>query len=216
MADTKIENESSAGALDGAEIVPVVRGSGSPPTYANFRTTTQDIANLSVGRLALIATRTANNTATSVEWTGLSGDDYLLIVRGLTPATNGADILLQMGTGGTPTWITTGYHSVQRYWVESSGINGLTNYASTSGINLANAVDNSNGGLVGCNINLFGLSMAIRHAVNFTSLRMNGSAVAQLIGGGTVSGTTAKTAARLITSSGNLSSGSASLYRIVP
>ena len=49
MADTKISAETSAGALTGAEIVPVVRGTGSPPTYSNLRTTTQDIANLAGG-----------------------------------------------------------------------------------------------------------------------------------------------------------------------
>lgn len=46
MADIKISAETSAGALDGTEIVPVVRGTGSPPTYANRRTTAQAIANL--------------------------------------------------------------------------------------------------------------------------------------------------------------------------
>lgn len=218
MADTKISDEGSAGALTGAEIVPVVRSSGSPPSYSNLRTTAQTIANLAGGSgLVLISTLTANNTAASLEWTGLTGDDYLLIVRGLTPATNAADILLQFGTGGTPTWVTAStYHSHQRYWVEGSGINGLTNSASIAGVQIANVVDNSGGGLLGGKVEMFGLSQAIRHAVNYVTNRLNGGVIANLIGSGTCAGTTAKTAVRLITSSGNLSSGSASLYRFVP
>lgn len=52
MADTKISDETSAGALDGTEIVPVVRPvAGSPITYLNRRTTAQTIANLSTSGL---------------------------------------------------------------------------------------------------------------------------------------------------------------------
>lgn len=49
MADTKISAETAAGTLDGTEIVPVVRASGSPATYSNLRTTAQAIADLGGG-----------------------------------------------------------------------------------------------------------------------------------------------------------------------
>lgn len=49
MADTKISAETAAGALTGAEIVPVVRSTGSPAAYSNLRTTTQAIADLGGG-----------------------------------------------------------------------------------------------------------------------------------------------------------------------
>ena len=216
MADTKISAETSAGALDGTEIVPVVRGTGSPPTYSNLRTTTQDIADLGGGggALSLVSTLTANNTAASLEWTGLTDSNYLIVVRALQPATNVVDIYLQFGTGAGPTWGTSGYHSGNRYWVESSGVNGLTNYVSQAGIIIANVVDNTNGGLLSTIIKMFGLSLSNRHSAMFETMRLNAGVVANLIGAGTASGTTAKTAVRLITSAGNLASGTASLYSL--
>lgn len=48
MANVKASAESDAGTLDGTEIVRLSRGSGSPPTYSNVRTTTQAIANLGI------------------------------------------------------------------------------------------------------------------------------------------------------------------------
>lgn len=218
MADTKISAESSAGALTGAEIVPVVRPSGSPPTYSNLRTTTQDIANLGGGGggLELISTLTANNTASNLAWTGLTELDYLIHIAGLTPATNGADILLQFGTGATPTWLTSAsYNWDWDYWLDT-GLTGNQNDLAATGIKLANAVDNSGGGQIGAEVKMFGLSAARRHGVIYNSFRLNGGTLAYMRGRGTVDGTTAKTAVRLITSSGNLLSGSASLYRYVP
>jgi hypothetical protein len=52
MADTKISDETSAGTLDGTEIVPVVRVvAGSPITYLNRRSTVQEIADMTTGGL---------------------------------------------------------------------------------------------------------------------------------------------------------------------
>ena len=60
MADTKISAETDAGTLTGAEIVPVVRPSGSPPAYSNLRTTAQAIADLR----ASVATQTGTGLTT--------------------------------------------------------------------------------------------------------------------------------------------------------
>lgn len=215
MSDTKTSDEAAAGALDGSELVRIVQGG------ANAQTTTQDIADLGggggAGSLELISTLTANNTADNLAWTGLTGDDYLMIVRALQPATNAVDINLQFGTGATPTWITAStYKWYADFWVEST--NGVGSQSNTAGpgVQLGNAIDNTNGGLVGCKIQFFGLSAAIRHMAIFDGYRLNGGVPARIGGRGTAAGSTAKTAVRLITSSGNLASGSASLYRIVP
>lgn len=166
------------------------------------------------GNLVLVAELTANNTADNLEWTGLTSDNYILVVTGLTPATNAADLVIQFGTGATPTWVTSGYHAGNRYFVESSGVNGLTNLSSQSGMQFANVVDNTGGGCLASEIMLFGLASAIRHTIRFTTNRLNGGVVANLIGFGTAPGTTAVTAVRIKTSTGNLLSGKAALYRV--
>lgn len=166
--------------------------------------------------LSLISTLTANNTSSTLAWTGLTGNDYLMIIRGLQPAANGTDIMLQFGTGAGPTWITTGYWWYWIYVVEGSGISGVQQGSTAGGIFIANVVDNSGGGLVGGELKMFGLSLAQRHTINFHTNRLNGGTIANLNGHGNVSGTIAKTAVRLITSAGNLFAGSASLYLIAP
>lgn len=70
MADTRISDFTSAGTLDGAEIVPVVRGSGSPVTYSNLRTTSQAISDLSRGLYDLSAGVPTISSMTAV---GISG-----------------------------------------------------------------------------------------------------------------------------------------------
>lgn len=171
----------------------------------------------SAGNLVLISTLTANNTATSLEWTGLTDNDFLLNVRGLTPATNGADIYLQFGTGAGPTWITAAtYKYFADYWVESTNAIGTQSSTGAIGVQLGNVVDNTNGGLIACRINLHDLSAAVRHMVFFDGYRLNGGVPARIGGRGTAAGSTAKTAVRLITSAGNLLSGAASLYKYVP
>lgn len=55
---SKISALTDAGTLDGTEIVPVVRGSGSPLTYANRRSTSSEIARIGTspgGRLTLVS-----------------------------------------------------------------------------------------------------------------------------------------------------------------
>ncbi len=214
MADTKISDETSAGALDGLEIVPVVRNAGgSPPSYLNRRTTTQDIANLNVGSLTFISTLTANNTADNLTWTGLTADHYLIVAKALQPATNGVDMLLQFGQGGTPTWLTSGYRE-NFFFIVDQSTSGLQQSTAQTGIRLGNAVDNSNGGLLLSIIEMFGLASAVKHAIRSYSLRYNAGTLAQLDGFAFYNtDTTAITAARIKTTSGNIASGTASLYR---
>jgi hypothetical protein len=207
MVDTKISLESDAAALTGAEFVPVVQGG------ASFKTTTGLIAALGGAGLTLVSTLTANNTADNLTWTGLTLDNYLIILKAIQPATNGVDILLQMGQGGTPTWLTSGYRENFRFLVDQS-TNGFQQTTAAAGVRIGNAVDNSNGGVLLSRIELFGLASAVKHAILMDSLRYNSGTLAQLHGFAFYNtDTTAITAARIKTTSGNIASGTASLYR---
>ena len=76
MADTKISAESDAGTLTGAEIVPVVRGTGSPPSYSNLRTTDLEIAMLTgLYSLAAGVPTIASMTAVNISGTTSSGQN---------------------------------------------------------------------------------------------------------------------------------------------
>lgn len=169
------------------------------------------------GAVSLISTQTANNTATNIAWTGLTGEDYILSITAMVPATNAADIMLQFGEGGTPTWKTANYDTAWKYLVFTSGVStGEQWFGAGSGILIGNAVDNTNSGLLYSTMNMHGLASAIPHFVDYTSLRSNGGTnYTRLHAMGKYTGdTTAITAVRIITSSGNLSSGSASLYAV--
>ena len=62
------------------------------------------------GAMTLISTQTAT-ASTQVAWTGLTGyNDYLLIFRAFFAGYNAPKI--QVGTGSGPTWITSGYNSI--------------------------------------------------------------------------------------------------------
>lgn len=211
MPDTKISDLPDAGALTGSELVPLAGGG------ANERTTTQAIADLGGGgAISLVATRTADNTGTTLEWTGLTGDKYLMLIEGLTPATDNADIRVQFGQGATPTWLTANYTHVYRFLAMAGGAgNGQTFTASDGGVLIANTVDNGNGGLIRGRIECVGLSKTMTHGVAFDVSRSNANIFTILTGIGHYTGdTTACTAIRLIASAGNLASGSASLYLI--
>jgi hypothetical protein len=170
------------------------------------------------GAMTLISTLTANNTATSISWTGLTLDDYVVRCRGLVPATNATKIDVQLGEGGTPTWETTGYYTGATYNsvgsatggpISSSNVGSIT--ADVGTIGNTTATD----GLTG-KINFYGLSQAIRHRVDYRLTIYDGSTgTYTYIGVGQYqTDQNAITAIRLIAESGNLKAGSCSLYSI--
>ena len=98
----------------------LVLKTGSTPTTAMTINSSQIVnfanaptvagAALPSGAMTLISTQTASSSA-SLSWTGLSGyDKYMLIVEQLVPTTS-ASFFLTIGTGSSPTYLTSNYDS---------------------------------------------------------------------------------------------------------
>lgn len=80
------------------------QGSAASPTWTSV--------SIPSSAMTLISTQTANNTSPYLQWTGLSGyDKYHLVFNNIlhTGFHTSAQPNLQLGTGATPTWITSSY-----------------------------------------------------------------------------------------------------------
>lgn len=175
----------------------------------------------SSGAMALISTATANNTSGALQFTGLgsSYNSYLLDCNGIQPASSTIG-LIQVGTGGTPTWATTNY----------------TNSGQEINAGTPSAVFNTTGG----GIDVFGVitqsgtatatpyalkawvhniaSATVDKMVIYQSFGVNTTPAPQSnVGGGYWNAaTTAVTAIRLMMTAGNIVLGQCSLYGITP
>ena len=179
---------------------------------------------VSSGALTLISTQTASNSA-SISWTGLSTyRSYILQISNFVPQTGADSLYLTLGTGGTPTYIASGYYSSSIYNAANSSLPDGSNGNNTAQIDLTtgNTVSNT-AGLGGWSGTIYLINMLASPAAD-TRVTFSGvfvpSTIAgtrQFSGGGTVyNNTTAKTAVKLNFSSDNIASGSASLYGIAP
>jgi hypothetical protein len=207
---------------------PALTGTPTAPTASVGTNTTQLATTAFVlanaggggsGALTLVSTQTANNTATSVSWTGLTGKDYRLKCRNLVPATNAATLSLQFGEGGTPTWETASYGYAYHYVsLEDSAVTGNGNKTPAGGVTgilINNGNDNTAGIGASFTAELSSLSDAVTHQVLFDAIEINSGVYYQFKGSGVYTGdANAITAVRIITSAGNLSTGSCSLYAL--
>jgi hypothetical protein len=102
--------------------------SGSTLTFSD--STTQTTA-ATAAAMTLISTINANNTSTQLTFTGLSGyDKYLLVYENIQVTSTGGDLRMVLGTGSSPTYITSGYYGWDLYYAtSSSGLAVLSNYS---------------------------------------------------------------------------------------
>lgn len=167
--------------------------------------------------MTLISTKTANNTSSTISFTGLSGySNYILIFKNLSSSYIG----LTFGTGSGPTYITSGY-CVSVIW--GSTINASTggvNYNPAAQIQLSNNQWGSSSGADGMSGQFTITNMLNTNSAN-TSIfgqsigYVSGYPYEQDLIAATLSGsTTPKTAIQLQNLAGNFVSGSASLYGI--
>lgn len=103
-ADLTINGLGAGGAVSGTDIFPAYQGAN--PAVG---VTANQIKTFAAGSVTLVSTLTASASA-SLAWTGLTGNEYILRCRNLIFSSGTANIGMQFGEGGTPTWETTGYY----------------------------------------------------------------------------------------------------------
>lgn len=154
-------------------------------------------------------------SATTVEFTALSGDnDYMVVVDNLVAVTNAVNLLLRYGTGGGPTWESTANYAYNGLDLSDNAATtdhratGATSLNILTGISNA-AAQSSSGELI--------LSTAadsgIYHKVHS---RMSSSAVPFLetiMAGHTLGITAAITGLQFLLSTGNFTSGTLELWK---
>jgi hypothetical protein len=183
-------------------------GSSAAPTW---------VAASPASAMTLISTQTASSSA-SISWTGLSGyNHYMLIMDGIAPSTGGLVFYVQVGTGAGPTYITSGYNTNS---LASLGNGAPYNYAgSTAGLIVT---DFWNSGIrstsyVSGNITLNNMTnskLAIGAGIVSYVDHTNNLFALTSVNGQSTGNTTAKTAVRILFDTGNIASGTASLYGI--
>lgn len=176
----------------------------------------QKIGNSGASAIAtLISTQTANNSA-ALQWTGLTGNEFMLRCSGLIPATGGAALYLQFGEGGGPTWQTANYRWETTQQTSGAGNNAIVS-AADSGIAFNTSLTLTESGTFDLFGNIYhAQSTAAATEVQFaTNGSSNGAAnSASIYGHGKLADTIAKTGIRVIPSAGNITSGSCSLYQV--
>lgn len=177
----------------------------------------------SAGAMTLISTQTVSAT-TAISWTGLSGySQYILIIKNIYFSSNDFPII-QIGTGASPTWVTSSYSwtLLMNYGQDggsssgnSYGNQGTTGFTNGVGLSLASALGSSttssNGNILISNLNTSGpIQFSSQFAMD------SGGYSRYFAGSGYWANATAlsTTAIRLLSQGGLTITGSASLYGI--
>jgi hypothetical protein len=168
--------------------------------------------------MTLISTQTASNSA-ALSWTGLSGyNNYAVVLNGIAPSTTSGFLYFQVGTGSGPTYITTSYVN------NDSGLNGngtvtnSANFTTTSIIVVGglNGIGVRSTSSVSGRVSFFNMTNSLLTAAEYAASYQDQSSNLFTLGfgNGNTTNTTVKTAIRLFWASGNIASGTASLYGI--
>jgi hypothetical protein len=163
------------------------------------------------GAMSLISTQTATSSAT-LDWAGLSGfTTYRLVGRVLIPATDTAHLNIRFGTGGGPTYATSGY-AWSEFVTGASGSSGRNSASDTAGRVVFN-VHNAAPGVAALDMLITTDGTYAAYCGTASYLLTAGQPEAQYFSG-YVSLGAALTAVRLIPSTGGITSGNASLYSV--
>ena len=208
----------------------LVLQTGSTPTTAMTISSSQIVnfanaptvagAALPSGAVTLISTQTASGSS-YLTWSGLTTyNNYYLVVDGLKGSTNNTQLYFQFGEGSTPTWQTSNYN-VSFVESSSSGTANTNVYPGNAngflGYNGALSTISGNGNIVTVNfVNFLSSSVYKTYVANYCYISGSAGATVNtgIFGGSYVGDTNPITAIRLFASSGNIASGTASLYGI--
>ena len=180
-----------------------------------------------------LATTTISGAVASVEITTGFSDTYpiyCLYYQGVKVATNLAQIRLQFGTGGTPTYSTSSYSGADNCLSANLDAAGATSISNgdkrTTGIGLTSLGSNGLNNSASFNLNGFMMLYNLRSTATILKFAMNQSAYyasdieifLRCFNAGFSEDTTVRdnavTAIKILTSSGNLSAGTFVLYGI--
>lgn len=184
----------------------------------------------SASALTWLASVTASSSATVDFANKLSAtyDNYLIVFYDLVAATSGNNLWLRVGTGATPTWQSSSYNGANMYTrkVSSSYSNSVL-AAGTTAIDItpndgacaldytANNSSNTSSGFIyidGANSSLYkGICTVVTGGVANTTPT---SYVANIVSNGQWQSSTVITSLRLLSSSGNIATGTFKLYGI--
>lgn len=209
-------------ALDGATITSATVATGDKVLIQdvdnsdNLKTVTaQSIADLGGGDWVLVSSATASSS-TSIDFTGLSSTyfAYKIVIQGMKPGTDSVDFLIRTSTDGGSTY-DSGASDYK--WVnEGTGASvvGIRDSADSS-IQVAGTgfavLTTTSPAVYSADITLYNPSSTEPTQLGWHFI-YNGSAVAQLVGGGIVSAAADVDAIRFFMSSGNIATGEFRLY----
>lgn len=184
-------------------------GSGAAPSWG------------SAGALSLVSTQTASSSS-FLEFTGLSGSNQYLLICALTMSTGGTNLVITLGTGATPTYLSSNYYGSNTATSNSSGNGaGYASINSTSQTQWTPTAGQALGGTYSfvaqfTIVNFTSGTPAYTGSVGGASGTYGGYSYTANCGGyqTNTSSSTPITAIRVAPSSGTFSSGTASLFRI--
>ena len=200
-------------ASDTTWILPAANGS------ANQVLKTDAAGSLSWASAPTQVSNQVASSSASLQWTGLTGDNYELICNALVPATNATTIYVQFGTGTGPTWQTTGYQQASNWSGNSGTASGGSGSTGTTGFIIYSNTSSTaaNGGLLTGRYLFTGLSKTQRHGMTgsgYAAAASNDPYYHVAISGAYTGSTSAITAIRVIMASGNIASGDCSLNQL--
>jgi hypothetical protein len=167
--------------------------------------------------MTLISTQTANNTSQYLTWTGLTGyNSYKIILNNLTLTSAGNYFELIVGTGSTPTYLSSGY-ATQILSAYGSTVTGFYRNFAAAFFEIGPYNGNLVAGPFNAEITIYNINNG--GYVAFTSLGIceysSGNYETTTSAGTNLSNTSTITALRISSNSGaNIVSGTASLYGI--
>jgi hypothetical protein len=162
-----------------------------------------------------VQTQVASNSS-SLDFTGLNATYGTLHLdcHGVTPVNSGADVMVRVGTGGTPTWQTSGYQYSAIYNLASTATPAGVASASDSGINLgALGLSSDPANLTTFRANFSDLATTGFKMIDFveTGWTTGGGSFRHVTGSGTWTATTAITGIRFMMGGGNIAAGTCTL-----
>lgn len=184
--------------------------------------TTQTTAAVSSsGALNLISSQTASNTA-YVEWTGLTTyKRYVLVFDNVIPASNGSILCCVVGTGTTPTYITSNYKGSFFQSYPPSIINQTAgNFVAylagyDNGTHNESGSDGVNGEVTFHNFDCSVPGATSVDGTTFSYISTSPNWETDVLHYSVYGNTTAKTAIKVYFSSSNITSGRFSLYGVL-